>query len=134
MILNTLPPRSVLVEVKTFSPGNKCPLIGVSARYDNLDKVLENKIVYPYIFVKLGDNITDAEFYILNPRDLRRITREGYLKWLKNGRHRRSVEELKKKRQPLCIHINDLIKYRNKWENIWSKQHTKPYPDTMTLE
>jgi len=114
--------RSRLVQVKAFSRReNRCPLVGARANFENIDVVLREKITHPYIFVELGQrqDLREAKFYILSPKDVRRLAKETYIEWLERKRHKKPIEELKKKEQPLCIPVEKLEVYENKWDNIW---------------
>ena len=112
--------RSRLVQVKAFSRReNRCPLIGASATFESIDEVLREKVVYPYIFVELGQDLRKAKFYILAPGDVRKLAKETYIEWLERKSHKKPIEELKKTRQPLCIPIDKLEAFEDKWDNIW---------------
>ncbi len=111
--------RATLVQVKAFSWSNRCPLIGVRASYDDLDKVLEEKIVYPYVFVRLHEDLSRVEFYVLSPSQVRKLAKRGYMEWLSKESHCKPLEELKKTKQPLCISIDKLEEYKDAWDNIW---------------
>jgi len=112
--------RSRLVQVKAFSRReNRCPLVGARANFENIDEVLREKVAHPYIFVELSLDLREARFYILSPEDVRRLAKEAYIEWLERKRHKKPIEELKMKEQPLCIPVEKLEAYENKWENIW---------------
>ena len=50
--------RSVLVQVRAFTGKNKCPFIGVSARFDEIDDILEEKIFQPFVFIQVAEELT----------------------------------------------------------------------------
>ena len=111
--------KARLVQVKAFAWSNKCPLIGVSANYDELDVVLRERVICPYVFVRLHEDLTNVEIYVLSPSQVRRLAREAYMEWLSSKRHCKPVEELKRNKQPLCIPVNKLERYKDAWDNIW---------------
>jgi len=88
--------KARLVQVKAFSGrSNKCPLIGVSTTFDNIDEILEEKVKHPYVFVELLDDVKQAKLYVLGPSDVRELAKEAYLEWLTKKHHRKSIEEIK---------------------------------------
>ena len=111
--------RSALIQVKAFTSKNRHPLIGVSAKFDEVDAVLEERVTYPFVFVQVAEDLTEAKFYILSPSQVRRLAKRAYMEWIERGRHRKPVEELKKARQPLGIPLSELERYRDAWDNIW---------------
>jgi len=51
--------------------------------------------------------------------DMRRLAKEEYFRWLREGRHRKPVEELEKSEQAIAVKIKQLEPYLERWDLIW---------------
>lgn len=73
--------RPRLIQVKAFSrQENKCPLIGVEATFENIDEVLRGESDVSLRIRGACRVLRRARFYILVPRDVRRLAKETYMK------------------------------------------------------
>jgi len=114
--------RVAAVQVKTVR-GNDVPL-GVRATKENIDSRLAEKVRYATVVVKVGADWRETKFYVVPAEDMRRLAKEEYFRWLRDGRRRKPVEELEKSEQALAVKIKQLEPYLERWDLIWNRGAT----------
>jgi len=50
---------------------------------------------------------------------MHRLAKEEYFRWLREGKHRKPVEELEKSEQTLAVKVERLEPYLERWDLIW---------------
>lgn len=106
--------KSCVIQVKTTKDekGNKKSSFQLSFSHDKRDEWLDN-LNCPYVFVHI-DIENKHRFYILSVATLKELV------------IRTDDEYFNKKREkplnpsyPVAIQLKDIVKFENKWENLW---------------
>ncbi len=103
------------IQVKS-TQGQTSVLVGLNLTADATIEGIEKKIKYPYVFVVFSKHIevnstTIPDFYVVSRNEMVRLIYESNKAYFNKPR-KRAVNPV----QPIAIHIEKLIPFKDKWE------------------
>jgi len=91
----------------------------VQGTYAEVDKLtFQNPFAFVYI---PNSEKLNPRCFVVPPKDVTKLLVDQWEWYRDNVKHRKPMDELIRKRIPLCIYIWQLLGYEECWENLWER-------------
>jgi hypothetical protein len=106
--------KAVGIQVKTRQGEGDVYFPVITGKIDEVD--FKKKIKNLFVFVKIGRESTS--YFVVPAKDVIRLCKEDFENYMKEAKHRKPAEDIRKATHPLGVQVSEIKDFENKWDYL----------------